>query len=65
MLELIISYFLTKFNIITKKLNNPDCHLNHSVSMEEPNGLDDIYFNEISHLVRYEIIYPVICEIEN
>ena len=40
MLELIISYFLTKFNIITKKPNNPDCHLNHSVSMEEPNGLD-------------------------
>ena len=40
MLELIISYFLTKFNIITKKPNNPDCHLNHSVSMEEQNGLD-------------------------
>lgn len=43
MLELIISYFLTKFNIITKKPNNPDCHLNHSVSMEEPNGLDATY----------------------
>ena len=42
MLELIISYFLTKFNIITKKPNNLDRHLNHSVSMEEPNGLDDV-----------------------
>ena len=46
MLELIISYFLTKFNIITKKPNNPDCHLNHSVSTEEPNGLDAVDLNE-------------------
>lgn len=48
-----------------KKQNALDCHLNRSVSMEKPNGLDEIYFNEISHLVRYEIIYSVICEIEN
>ena len=40
MLELIISYFLTKFNIITKKPNNPDCHLNRSVSMEAPPGFE-------------------------
>ena len=40
MLELIISYFLTKFNIITKKPNNPDCHLNHSVSMAPQVGLE-------------------------
>ena len=40
MLELIVSYFLTKLNIITKKPNNPDCHLNHSVSMAKQNNKD-------------------------
>ena len=55
MLELIISYFLTKFNIITKKPNNPDCHLNHSVSMAQPNNIDVCSFLSICKLRLLDI----------
>ena len=55
MLELIISYFLTKFNIITKKPNNPDCHLNHSVSMAKQNNNDARFL--VIFLLRWSDIF--------
>jgi len=60
MLELIISYFLTKFNIITKKPNNPDCHLNHSVSMGKPNHRDIRTKHPISRFSQKRQTYCII-----